>query len=122
MKFNNQLTQPADLNILPLNYSDRHSYHINFFTYNRDELNTHRNFHLFSRIETNLYSRQLVDEVSTDTFLFRRQSSIKAFFTSQTVDVPVCFRKSKSLYSSIFEKPMLKFNNLIMRSGNRDVI
>lgn len=52
-------------------------------------------------------------------FTFRRTSTIKSFFTSQFVDVPVCFKKSKSLYSQTFEVPMEKLINLFTRDGKK---
>lgn len=33
--------------------------------------------------------------------------------------MPVCFKKSKSLYSKTFELPLLKFTNMLMRAGKR---
>ena len=33
--------------------------------------------------------------------------------------MPICFKKSKSLYSKTFELPLLKFVNLLMRKGYR---
>jgi hypothetical protein len=36
--------------------------------------------------------------------------------------MPICFKKSKSLYSKTFELPLLKFTNLIMRGGARDQV
>jgi ribosomal protein S7 len=34
--------------------------------------------------------------------------------------MPICFKKSKSLYSKTFELPLFKFINLIMRNGLRE--
>jgi hypothetical protein len=36
--------------------------------------------------------------------------------------MPICFKKSKSLYSKTFELPLLKFTNLIMRGGLREQV
>lgn len=52
-------------------------------------------------------------------FLFLRQSTITSFFASYRVDMPVCFKKSKSLYSRTFEIPFLKLSNMVMRAGYR---
>ena len=59
------------------------------------------------------------DNVATH-FLFLRQSTITSFFSSNMIDMPICFKKSKSLYSKTFELPLLKFVNLIMRDGLRE--
>ena len=55
-----------------------------------------------------------------DKFLFLRQSTITSFFIVNMIDMPICFKKSKSLYSKTFELPLLKFINLIMRKGLRE--
>lgn len=55
----------------------------------------------------------------SEVFLFRRSSTVKSFFTSQLIDVPICFRKSKSLYNPTFELPLLKLYNILMRRGQK---
>ena len=55
-------------------------------------------------------------------FNFRRASTIKSFFNLQLVDIPLCFKKSLSLYFSSYEVPFLKLQNILMRSGNRQKI
>lgn len=52
--------------------------------------------------------------------MFLRHSTITSFFISNMVDMPICFKKSKSLYSKTFELPLFKFINLIMRNGLRE--
>lgn len=52
-------------------------------------------------------------------FQFLRQSTITSFFMASMVDMPVCFKKSKSLYSRTFEIPLLKLSNILMRAGLR---
>jgi len=52
-------------------------------------------------------------------FHFLRQSTITSFFMASMVDMPVCFKKSKSLYTKTFEIPLLKFSNILMREGLR---
>jgi len=63
------------------------------------------------------------DNIQTNStipsFLFLRQSTITSFFSVNLIDMPICFKKSKSLYSKTFELPLLKFVNLIMRKGYR---
>jgi hypothetical protein len=58
------------------------------------------------------------DDIS-NAFNFLRRSTITSFFASNMVDMPVCFKKSKSLYSKTFELPLLKFTNMLMRAGKR---
>jgi hypothetical protein len=38
------------------------------------------------------------------------------------IDVPICFKKSKSLKYKNFELPFLKFINLLMRQGKKEQI
>lgn len=52
-------------------------------------------------------------------YLFFRKSSITSFFSTNLVDMPICFKKSKSLYNTTFEIPLFKFLNLLMRRGQR---
>jgi len=66
-----------------------------------------------------LIQHELAEESTLSSFKFLRQSTIKSFFNSQLVDVPICFQKSKSLYTPTFEIPLIKMSNMIMRSGLR---
>ena len=66
-----------------------------------------------------IVQKDLVDESTLEHFNFLRQSTIKSFFNAQLVDVPICFQKSKSLYTPTFEIPLIKMSNMIMRSGLR---
>lgn len=59
---------------------------------------------------------------SLHAFLFIRQSTITSFFALNMIDMPLCFKKSKSLYSTTFELPTLKLSNMLMRDGNREKI
>jgi len=52
-------------------------------------------------------------------YLFFRKSSITSFFSTNLIDMPICFKKSKSLYNTTFEIPLFKFLNLLMRRGQR---
>ena len=84
--------------------------------------------------KSNLIDKTFINENSIDnlnyiqspqifsTFLFLRQSTITSFFTTNLIDMPICFKKSKSLYSKTFELPLLKFTNLIMRGGAREQV
>lgn len=72
----------------------------------------------FREIDANLPQENFIVE----NFLFLRQSTITSFFSVNLVDMPLCFKKSKSLYSKTFELPLLKFINLIMRRGFREKV
>lgn len=55
-------------------------------------------------------------------FIYLRQSSYIKFFMNNMIDVPICFKKSKSLKSKNFELPLLKFSNFLMKQGKREKI
>ena len=65
----------------------------------------------------NFYWNQKID---LNFFLFLKTSSFISFFVNLNIDVPTCFKKSKSLSFKTFELPFIKFFNLIMRHGRRD--
>lgn len=52
-------------------------------------------------------------------FLYLKRSSFTSFFINNSIDVPICFKKSKSLKSKSFELVILKFFNLVMRQGKK---
>lgn len=52
--------------------------------------------------------------------MFLKTSSFISFFINNNIDVPTCFKKSKSLTFKTFELPLIRFFNLIMRKGQRD--
>jgi len=56
-----------------------------------------------------------------DTFLFFRSSSVTLFFVNAMVDLPLCFKKSKSLFSKSFEIPLLRLINFITIHGKRSL-
>ena len=55
-------------------------------------------------------------------FLYIRNSSFIKFFINNMIDVPICFKKSKSLKLKNFELPLLKFSNFLMWDGKREKI
>jgi hypothetical protein len=38
------------------------------------------------------------------------------------IDVPICFKKTKSLNTKNFELPLLKFSNFLMKKGKKEKI
>lgn len=96
---------------------------INFNVYNFSLLH-YNNPHLiknYQHFNSKIIDSQLHVQVNSTlpNFLFLRQSTITSFFSVNLIDMPICFKKSKSLYSKTFELPLLKFVNLIMRKGYR---
>lgn len=54
------------------------------------------------------------------SFLYLRRSSFINFFIENMIDVPICFKKTKSVKFKNFELPALKFTNLLMRKGKKE--
>jgi hypothetical protein len=63
---------------------------------------------------------QLRDYKIFENYLFFKNKSFIQFFKYSMVDVPICFKKSKSLKNKNFEIFILKFSNLIMRDGKKE--
>lgn len=59
-------------------------------------------------------------KLNLDSFIFLKTSSFISFFLYNQIDVPVCFKKSKSLSFKSFELPVLKLFNFLMKQGLRD--
>jgi hypothetical protein len=57
-----------------------------------------------------------------DEFFYLRRSTFINFFVENQIDVPICFRKSKSLKRKITELTFLKFSNLLMKKGKREKV
>lgn len=57
-----------------------------------------------------------------EEFLYLRKSTFISFFITNLIDVPVCFKKSKSLKLKNFELLALKFSNYLMKKGKREKI
>jgi hypothetical protein len=97
--------------------TDKHFFYLHYFTYNDSNQAPYTNYIPLTRTYQKAFQEVIATESVSDVFLFRRHSSIKSFFNSQFVDIPVCFQKSKSLYALTFEIPFLKMINILMRSG-----
>jgi hypothetical protein len=57
-----------------------------------------------------------------ENYLNLRKFSFTTFFTSNLIDVPICFKKIKSIKTKNFELFFLKFSNIIMREGKKEKI
>jgi hypothetical protein len=53
-------------------------------------------------------------------FLHLRKSKFISFFIDHGIDIPISFKKSKSLKRRVFELPILKFSNMLMRAGKQE--
>lgn len=55
-----------------------------------------------------------------DKFIYLKNPSFISFFLNNFIDVPICFKKSKSLKLKNFELPLLKFINFLMKEGKKE--
>lgn len=77
--------------------------------------------------DVNLENNSIICENNFDltneilpNYIRLRTSSFINFFVTNMIDIPICFKKSKSLKNKNFEFFFLKFTNLIMRHGKRE--
>mgnify|MGYP007121698774 FL=1 len=54
-----------------------------------------------------------------DSFWYLNYSTFNTFFSEASVDIPRCFKKTKSMKRANNEIDLLKFNNYFMRAGQR---
>jgi hypothetical protein len=57
-----------------------------------------------------------------NSFFFLNKSAFISFFINQSLDVPICFKKSYSLQRIAFELPLLKLTNTLMSAGKKEQI
>lgn len=112
---------------------------------NSSNLKLHTNS-LFSDTPTDVFTESIFKKLKNETLVFEnqndpvtnvsdklfdkqnvfsdyeyfRQSSFISFFINNFIDVPICFKKSKSLKNKNFELFFLKFSNLVMRQGKKE--
>jgi hypothetical protein len=58
-------------------------------------------------------------ENAKDDFEYLQNTTFTNFFKASNVDVPRCFKKTKTIRRSINEVEILKLNNYLMRQGKR---
>ena len=49
----------------------------------------------------------------------QQSTTLVSFFALQLIDIPLCFQKTKSLYSATASVPKLRFLNMLMRHGKK---
>ena len=122
------------ITFLPNNNHNNLNY---FFLYENFVFNNFYNFKNINNLQYpnnfNLkYSNEQIDNFPTFfkynnkdysfmyNFMFLKNSSFINFFLSNMIDVPICFKKSKSLKTKNFELPFLKFSNFLMKKGKKN--
>lgn len=53
-------------------------------------------------------------------YVDKKKFTFTNFFVNNLIDVPICFKKSRSLYRSVFSSPIFKFSNYFMRCGRKE--
>lgn len=99
-----------------LTFLDKNSYYFNFTSYNKLPFLQFLTNPLLEK-DFSLNSPEFFEENPSKSFQHLNKCSIKSFFTAQRIDIPTFFKKSKSLYSTVYEMPLLKVINIIMRKG-----
>ena len=57
-----------------------------------------------------------------DTLFWYKYPTLSSFFLVQRIDVPLCFKKSKSLHHSTMVTPQVRLLTMLMRNGRRSYI
>lgn len=88
-----------------------------------DEFFKKRLFLLVDVQETEAFSNLVMDEYGldeiTDDYEYLSNSLFTNFFKYNGVDIPKCFKKTKSMLNSKNELPVLKFLHFLMRDGQK---
>lgn len=99
-------------------FLDKNEFYLNYKSYNNFLGESYGTNPLLD-LDFNSNRPLIEDEYLNQHFMYIRKSTIKAFFNSHMVDIPLCFKKSHSLYNKNFELPLVKLANMIMRNGLR---
>lgn len=122
-----EINVPANTNF---NSLDLITFHHFFMTessvthFQSEVFNTFYTFNSKSQHLTYFHSQDATynEALPLPNFLHLRQSTVISFFVDNMIDVPNCFKKSKSLYNKAFELPFLKCVNVLMRHGKKNQI
>lgn len=112
------------LNNIYLNYNVNINYDvlINKYTYNCINF---KYLNLFKINNTKIYLNDYYIETSSNTPFTSnliKNSSFISFFIKNMIDVPICFKKSKSLKTLNYGLKLFKFINFLMRNGLKEKI
>lgn len=79
--------------------------------------------HCLNLTESNFFYDEIYNmyglQSNTLNYKFLKKSTFSLFFISSNVDIPKCFTESYSLKRKVNEIFLLKFNNYLMRNGDR---
>ena len=62
------------------------------------------------------------EDTAMDTVFKMQAPTLTSFFALQLIDIPLCFRKTKSLYAPVASMPHIRFINMISRHGRRQYV
>lgn len=71
--------------------------------------------------ESSFSNPQIADDFF-NKYLNKKKFSFTNFFIDNLIDVPICFKKSKSVKRKIFTFPILKFSNYFLKNGKKEKI
>lgn len=82
------------------------------------------NFELHDDLVKNFPESSLENPQISDNFfnkyINKKKYSFTNFFIDNLIDVPICFKKSKSTKRKIFAFPILKFSNYFLKKGEKE--
>lgn len=58
-------------------------------------------------------------DLALDTLFWYQYPTISSFFLTQRIDIPLCFRKAKSLYAPTMVTPQVRLITMLMKSGRK---
>lgn len=87
--------------------------------------------HIEESIESLFYSNMLElrvestpgdEDAAIDTVFEMQAPTLTSFFALQLIDIPLCFRSTKSLYAPVASMPHLRFISMISRHGRKQYV
>lgn len=89
-----------------------------------EEFYEDRFFHCLQIADSGEFIEILLDHygehVSWEEFEFLKERNFVSFFKDNLIDVPQCFKKTKSVRRPLNQIDLLKFNNYLMRHGKKE--
>lgn len=70
----------------------------------------------------NLSTMRSDPDQALDTLFWYKYPTLSSFFLMQRIDIPLCFRKSKSLHHPTMVTPQVRLLTMLMRDGRRSYV
>lgn len=82
----------------------------------------------WEEVDSEFFQYAVLDEFESDpdialsTLFWYQYPTLASFFSSQRIDIPLCFRKSKSLQSPTMITPQVRLLTMLMRGGRKTFV